>query len=482
MIVAAFAAILFIVGISLVVASRQAQMLERQSDIAHELELVIRDLSYLFNDYLLNGEKVQRSRWETRFETFSHILEDFSPEDAKLAALIEEIKVNREHLQTIFGNVASTLEDYPSDAVDDEYISMIRTSWSRMEVQSQGIAFNTSQVAWTLEQKANRLQQRTILLLFALIGIFGAFLVINYITVNRRILMALADLQSSTKIIGSGNLQFTIEEKRNDEIGDLSRAFNRMTSDLRAVTASKADLEQEINERKRIEQALKRSNEDLAQFASVASHDLQEPLRAIVGFLQILQNKYGDRLDEKGGEYIKRTVDAGQRMQEMIRELLDLSRVSTKGANFAPTDLGEIMQIVMEDLQAIIREKNVEIHYADLPVLEVDAGQIQRLFQNLIVNAVKYNTSPKPVIEIDSAVNGDTCRFAFRDNGIGISAEFHQRIFTVFQRLHKHDEYSGSGMGLALCKKIVERHGGTIWVESQPDEGSTFYFTLPLKK
>ena len=254
-----------------------------------------------------------------------------------------------------------------------------------------------------------------------------------------------------------------------------------MTSDLRAVTASKADLEQEINERKRIEQALKRSNEDLAQFASVASHDLQEPLRAIVGFLQILQNKYGDRLDEKGREYIKRTVDAGQRMQEMIKELLDLSRVSTKGANFAPTDLGEIMQIVMEDLQAIIREKNVEIHYAHLPVLDVDAGQIQRLFQNLIVNAVKYNTSPKPVIEIDSAVNGDTCRFAFRDNGIGISAEFLQRIFTVFQRLHKHDEYSGSGMGLALCKKIVERHGGTIWVESQPDEGSTFYFTLPVK-
>ena len=235
----------------------------------------------------------------------------------------------------------------------------------------------------------------------------------------------------------------------------------------------------DFTDRKRAEEALKRSNRELEQFAYVASHDLQEPLRAVVGFLQLLQSRCGDKIDEKGRHYIERSVKAGRRMQTLIRELLTLSRVNTKGKPFEATDLNQIVENVLDNLQPIIQEKKSDIICDRLPHLSVDAVQIQSLFQNLIINAVRYNESPKPCIEIGCRERDHVCHFFVKDNGIGISPQFHERIFMVFQRLHTDREYQGTGLGLALCNNIVERHGGTIWVESQPQEGSTFYFTLP---
>jgi PAS domain S-box-containing protein len=235
----------------------------------------------------------------------------------------------------------------------------------------------------------------------------------------------------------------------------------------------------DITEQKRSQEALERSNRELEQFAYVASHDLQEPLRAVVGFLQLLQSRYEAQIDEKGRHYIERSVKAGQRMQTLIRQLLTLSRVHTKGATFAPADLNQIVKDVLDNLQSIIREKNSDITCAQLPTLPIDAGQIQSLFQNLIINAVRYNESPQPIIEIGCQEQDSAYQFFVKDNGIGISSQFYERIFMVFQRLHTDREYPGTGLGLALCKKIVERHGGTIWVESQPQGGSTFHFTLP---
>jgi PAS domain S-box-containing protein len=238
----------------------------------------------------------------------------------------------------------------------------------------------------------------------------------------------------------------------------------------------------DITDRKLAQEALQRSNRELEQFAYVASHDLQEPLRAVVGFLQLIQSRYGDQIDEKGRHFIDRSVKAGYRMQRLIRELLTLSGINTKGAAFAPTDLNRIVKDVLENLQTIILEKNIDITCAALPNLTIDASQIQSLFQNLIMNAVKYNENPKPIIDIGCRERDSVYHFFVKDNGIGISPEFHQRIFMLFQRLHAESEYPGTGLGLALCKKIIERHGGKIWVESQLNLGSTFNFTLPKKR
>ncbi len=235
----------------------------------------------------------------------------------------------------------------------------------------------------------------------------------------------------------------------------------------------------DLTDRVKAQADLEQSNRELEQFAYVASHDLQEPLRAIVGFLQLLQARYDGQLDDKGRHFIERAVRAGHRMQTLIRELLTLSRVNSKGTTFAATDLNPLVQNALDNLQAIIRGKNATITCGRLPNLKVDAGQIRGLFQNLIMNAVQYNESPAPRIEIGFEEEDSACHFYVKDNGLGIAPQFHQRIFVVFQRLHTAGEYPGTGLGLALCKKIVERHGGTIWVESRPQEGSTFHFTLP---
>jgi hypothetical protein len=230
---------------------------------------------------------------------------------------------------------------------------------------------------------------------------------------------------------------------------------------------------------KHIEQALKKSNEELEQFAYVASHDLQAPLRAMVGFLELIQSRYENRIDPEGRDFINRAMNAGHRMQALIQGLLSLSRVNTRGANFEPTDLNALLKEVLDPLQPILQEKKAEIIRARLPNLTIDAAQIQQLFQNLILNAVAYNENPSPTVEIECQVNDKVCRFSVKDNGIGIASQFHHRIFGVFQRLHTDREYPGTGLGLALCKKIVERHGGAIWVESEPEKGAIFRFTLP---
>jgi PAS domain S-box-containing protein len=235
----------------------------------------------------------------------------------------------------------------------------------------------------------------------------------------------------------------------------------------------------DLTDRKKAQEALERSNQELEQFAYVASHDLQEPLRSIVGFLQLFQRRYEDKVDEKGRHYIERSVKAAHRMQTLIRELLTLSRVHSKGSTFLPTDLDLLVQGVLENLQATVQEKDAKITCGKLPTLSVDTGQIRSLFQNLVLNALRYNESPRPLVDIGYQELGDSYRFQVQDNGIGISPQFHQRIFMVFQRLHSEMEYPGTGLGLALCRKIAERHGGTMWVESNPTGGSIFYFTLP---
>ena len=241
----------------------------------------------------------------------------------------------------------------------------------------------------------------------------------------------------------------------------------------------------DINRRKETElqlgktmERLKQSNAELSRFVHVASHDLQEPLRAIVGFLQLLESRYMDQLDEKGRHYIERSVKAGHRMQNLINDLLTLSRIDTRGLPFEPTDLNDIFKKAKKHFNAFIQDRNAVVASARLPTLNVDKNQAYTLFANLISNALKYNESDPPRVEMGLTDHTEDVCFYIRDNGIGINKRFFDRIFIVFQRLHGRDEYSGTGIGLTLCKKIVERHGGRIWVESEEGKGATFFFTL----
>jgi PAS domain S-box-containing protein len=242
----------------------------------------------------------------------------------------------------------------------------------------------------------------------------------------------------------------------------------------------------DITERKRMEEALEqrakelaRSNQELQQFAYVASHDLQEPLRMVTSYLQLLQRRYEGQLDDDADEFIGYAVNGANRMKKLINDLLSYSRVETRGKEPKPADSGAVLDWVLANLAATIGESGATIVHGAMPTVRVDDTQLGQLFQNLIDNAIKFRGDDPPTIHIEAERQSDQWCFAFRDNGIGIDPQYFDRIFIIFQRLHSGDRYPGTGIGLAICKKIVERHGGRIWVESETGKGSTFYFTLP---
>jgi PAS domain S-box-containing protein len=249
---------------------------------------------------------------------------------------------------------------------------------------------------------------------------------------------------------------------------------------------------EDITERKRAEKELKQaealkqaiealelSNRDLEQFAYVASHDLQEPLRMVSSFTQLLAKRYRGKLDKDADEFIAYIVAGAKRMQALINDLLTYSRVDTRGESFGPMDSEAAFDQAIANLRVAIEEGKAVITHDPLPPIIADESQIVQLFQNLLGNAIKFHGKEPPRIHVSARQENNEWVFSLRDNGIGIAPEYFDRVFVIFQRLHGREEYSGTGTGLAICKRIVERHDGRIWVESELNKGSTFYFTIP---
>jgi PAS domain S-box-containing protein len=237
----------------------------------------------------------------------------------------------------------------------------------------------------------------------------------------------------------------------------------------------------DITERKHTEEVIARSNMELQQFAQIISHDLQEPLRTISSYLQLLERRYKDKLDKDADEFIGFAVEGSKRMQDMIGGLLEYSRVETRGKQFVPVKCEDVLQSVIDNLQMTISDSGAQVTHDVLPVVNGDFNQLAQLFQNLIINGIKFRGLEQPHLHISALFKDREWVFSIRDNGIGIESKYFDRLFRIFQRLHFREEYPGTGMGLAICKRIVERHGGRIWLESESGKGSTFYFAIPIK-
>jgi PAS domain S-box-containing protein len=253
-----------------------------------------------------------------------------------------------------------------------------------------------------------------------------------------------------------------------------------------ATLATVADAVAQGLERRRAEVSLQehakelaRSNEELQQFAYVASHDLQEPLRMVASYTQLLARRYKGRLDSDADEFIAYAVDGVTRMQRLIQDLLAWSRVGSRGHEFKPIDSGHALRKALANLQVLVDETGATLVQGRLPQVMAEETQLTQLFQNLVGNALKFRGKTPPRVLVEAERQGNEWRFTVEDNGIGIEPQYHERIFVVFQRLHGKEEYPGTGIGLAICKKIVERHGGRIGLDSQPGQGTTFWFTLP---
>ncbi len=235
---------------------------------------------------------------------------------------------------------------------------------------------------------------------------------------------------------------------------------------------------EDITEQKKMEGDLKRSNAELLQFAYVASHDLQEPLRMVTAYLSLLEKKYGHQLDGKAKQYMDFAIEGGSRAKDLVQDLLEFSRVDTQGKAFQRTNMEGVLDTVVGNLSVQVKEENANISHEPLPSIMADEGQMVQVLQNLLSNALKFHGAEVPKVHISCKDKGDRWLFSVEDNGIGIDPKYHDKVFVLFQRLHTREEYEGTGIGLAISKKIVERHGGRIWFESQPGRGTTFYFTI----
>ncbi len=358
---------------------------------------------------------------------------------------------------------------------------------------------------------------------FILTGVilFSASIVVGYF-LSRRITNPLQDLTLAAKNFGAGELSTRVDIHSGNEIGVFSATFNQMAANMEGLLAKNdalvtelselnqklearvedrtrdlkearqaaeknlQDLQQEMIHRQRAQQDLalkardlQRSNQDLQQFAYVASHDLQEPLRMVASYLQLLEQRYDDKLDDDAHEFIGYAVDGAARMKTLINDLLDFSRVGTRESPFELTDLNAVLGKARANLRLRIEEAGAIVVSDELPTLPADPPQMVQLFQNLIDNAIKFRAQEPPRVRISAVEQADEWIISVSDNGIGIDPQYFERIFIIFQRLHTRQAYPGTGIGLAITRRIVERHNGRIWVTSEPGQGAAFHVALP---
>jgi len=292
------------------------------------------------------------------------------------------------------------------------------------------------------------------------------------------VFLAEAGLNKIERIKVMESLEERVEERTRDLKEAQATAQKLMIEAqeaYRQAQKAKEKLEETLTE-------LERSNRELQHFAYVASHDLQEPLRMVSSYVQLLQRRYQDKLDDDANEFIGFAVDGAARMKRLIQDLLTYSRVTTRGGKMETFDSGTALDQALQNLQTLLQENQAEVNRGELPQVTADPGQLAQVFQNLVQNAVKFRGAETPRIEVAATRGEDGWVFSVSDNGVGIEPQYFDRIFIIYQRLVSKAELGGTGIGLALVKKIVARHGGRIWVESTPGKGSTFYFNLPERR
>jgi signal transduction histidine kinase len=296
--------------------------------------------------------------------------------------------------------------------------------------------------------------------------------------VQRLVTRPILRLMAATRRVADGDLGRSIAIEAPLDIEQLAADVDamriRLLRELEAANAARGQLAEAAGE-------LERSNTELEQFAYVASHDLQEPLRKVASFCQLLSDRYAGQLDGKADEYIRFAVDGALRMQQLIADLLAFSRVGRSGGQRRPVDLGELARAAAADLQASANATGAEVSIGQLPTLPVETSLMRAVFQNLIANAIKFHGDAPPRVALAARQDGDTWVISCSDNGIGIEPQYAERIFEIFQRLHARSEYPGTGIGLAMCRKIVEYHGGQIWLDPGEHQGTRINFTLPAE-
>jgi signal transduction histidine kinase len=460
-----------------IVAKASEKTLRTSAEFSR-LEHQVFALNLLSKSYLLHPRERVKEQWESVHNSLGNRLTEMILEKPDQASSLRAIMKDHEEVALSFAQLA----DMNKKAGDSPLILNIKERLEhRITVQLGVMVDRTSDLADMLSERALTYQRKLNLFITVAISFIAVIGVLFLLSTNR-ILKSLLKIHEATDFISKEKWDHRIPVRGKDEVSEVAQAFNEMAQRLGETHAA---LELEIAARKRAEEELLRSNADLEEFAHVASHDLKEPLRKVQAFGVMLAKKCSDSLGEVGRDYLGRIQNAAERMQGLLNSLLEYSRVTNKLQPFKSVDLNESVREALSNLEILIRDKEPAVKVDQLPRVHGDPVQMVQLFQNLISNALKFQrTGERPDIRIHApgsqrSGKDDACEIWVEDNGIGFEEKHLDKIFAPFQRLHGRSEYEGSGIGLATCKKIVERHGGRITARSRSGKGSTFIVTLP---
>lgn len=463
--------------------SQMAREVKEADEITHRF-FMLHALTY---DYLsFPTERAQR-QWSALYQELRRLLAAAEYRELQKKYGLEDTAGKLKMVGDTFARLL-TIKEIPEQGGPEaetrrEFHSRLTT---QLLLATQDIVTRTLRMTEEINEKLIATQRVDSSMDIVVLLALGVIIFSAGVFLQRSVVKPVLKLHDGAEIIGAGNLDFKVGITTGDEIGELSQAFDRMTANLQEITVSRNELAKEVEERKLVEEKLQntlldleRSNRDLEEFAYISSHDLQEPLRKIANFSEMLGEQYRGRFDEQADRYLCYIADGARRMQALINDLLYYSRVGQTDLPSLPANLEDILRGTLNDLQSLIQESGAHITHDPLPTSKVNSYQMGQLLQNLLVNAIKFHGHQPPRIHLSARQEGREWVIGVRDNGIGFDSQQAERIFKVFQRLHSQDKYPGTGIGLAICKKIVERHGGRCWAESQPGLGSTFYFTIP---
>ncbi|WP_053228250.1 sensor histidine kinase [Spirochaeta cellobiosiphila] len=439
---------------------------------ALEIEKNIRNLTILAFEYSATKTKSSINRWFLLYDEFDQsellLLKDPNPEYA-----LRKFKDQMPILKNLFEQIITYRITPTKDSQD--YLTHLTVMFLNL---SQDMSNNAQSYVYLMIDRVDILQSRIVITVIFITIALLCLSIGTYYYINKSIFKPLFELVALSREVGKGHLEHRSSIKREDELGVLVNSFNQMLDDINQQIEKEEEIQKQLLNTM---DGLQKSNSDLEQFAYVASHDLQEPLRKILNFTELFSKKFVDIEDEKAKRYIYYITDGAMRMQNLIRDLLSYSRIMNNQIELEIVDMNEVLTAALTQLDVKIKESKTRIVKKDLPMVLGMASMLTQLYQNLIGNAMKFQAPDrKPVIEVGYTEEADQYTFYVKDNGIGISKEYQEKIFIIFQRLHGKSEYDGNGLGLAICTKIANRHKGQLWVESTVGEGSTFYFNIPV--